>query len=276
MNEVIEDKIESVSEEGSHKNNEAVEASSLNQSNVENETPISLNTKLTPVSKVTKRLLCAKNGIDYFHACWKKAHTSGVDSHGGDMLFLMRNIAADTVLGTHKNLSSGYFKEMVIGWIKNFSFDFQYEDTDVLLNIMEGLHAVNQLLRPDSLLSGLFSGSANSIPSTATTTTTNTTNPEEVSDMETKQSLETSLSSPTDELAHSIEVNTSGIPQRKSLKRNRTEDRSDSELLESPLHFPSQFDSISFDFNRAKAIVKKYTPGFFIIINFIQYYTISY
>jgi hypothetical protein len=83
--------------------------------------------------------------------------------------------------------------------------------------------------------------------------------------MEAKHGLETSLSSPTDELSRSIEVNAS-VPLRKSLKRNRMEE-SDSELLGSSLHLPSQFDSISFDFNRAKAIVKKYMPAYFFFIN---------
>lgn len=76
-------------------------------------------------------------GVKYFFSCTKV--TKDFNSSGGDMLFLLRNLAVSSA-GNIREISKGLFQDLVEKWAKhNLRLSPEAEMPDVL-NVMEGLY----------------------------------------------------------------------------------------------------------------------------------------
>ena len=100
-------------------------------------------------------LACAKRGIEYFFRCMMQINKSDYHGFSGDMLFLCRNLVACTGLNDDLNLHSR-FQDAVEKWVDYHALICDIDDTDFMLDNMEGLHVVNQLYREGSYLRELF------------------------------------------------------------------------------------------------------------------------
>jgi len=105
-----------------------------------------------------KCLSTAMSGIDYFYKCTQKITKSDYHEFCGDMLFLMRNLAASTV-GDHKIVSTRYFKDLIERWTEYHTSVDLCEDPHIMLGMMEGLHTVTQVMRKGSLMAEMYNTS---------------------------------------------------------------------------------------------------------------------
>jgi len=143
-------------------------ASKTNGTQIEVNSPSRHSTDTVPPvssSSDNRQLRCAMAGAKYLHSCSTKVGKHGDDddafvTHGGDMMFLMRNIAACT-LQSQRGASMSYLQDMLKKWSsRNVHVPIVFEEPSTMLNFMEGLHVVCQLLRKDSHLHSVFSSHA--------------------------------------------------------------------------------------------------------------------
>lgn len=85
------------------------------------------------------------NGLLYFYQCTLDEELFG--KHGGDMLFLMRNVAAVAVPPIQELVVKMFF-DMASRWKEINKRRARDVELEVLLHSMEGMHAITQLERP--------------------------------------------------------------------------------------------------------------------------------